>query len=81
VLTEATWEGALFRKSGFYTNRIRFGEIIALFEHAGFDCQISRVVRWDALPTPRAKLDEAFRHLREDHLLISIFDLILRRKS
>jgi SAM-dependent methyltransferase len=78
---EATWEGALFRKSGFYTNRIRFGEIIALFEHAGFDCQLSRVVRWAVLPTPRAKLNEAFRHLPEDDLLVSVFDLILRRKS
>ena len=71
----------MFCKSGFYTNRIRFGEIIALFEHAGFDCQLPHVVRWDALPTPRAKLDEAFRHLPEDDLLVSIFDLILRRKS
>jgi SAM-dependent methyltransferase len=78
--TEATWEGDLFRKSGFYTNRIRFGEMITLFERAGFDCQLPRVMRWDSLPTPRAKLDEAFQQLPEDDLLVSGFDVVLRRK-
>lgn len=76
----ATWEGSLFRKSGFYTNRIRFGEIIALFSRLGFDCQLPRVVRWDALPTPRAKLDTAFRDLADEDLLVSGFDIVLRRK-
>lgn len=78
--TSATWEGDLFRKSGFYTNRIRFGEMLALFDRAGFDCQIPRVVRWGALPTPRAKLDKAFRKLPDDDLLVSGFDVVLRRK-
>jgi len=78
--TGATWEGNLFRRSGFYTNRIRFGEMVALFDRAGFDCQFPRVVRWCALPTPRAKLDEAFRYLPDDDLLVSGFDVVLRRK-
>ena len=78
--TEATWEGNLFRKSGFYTNRIRFGEMIALFEQAGFDCRLPRVVRWDALPTPRARLDDVFRHLPDEDLLVSVFDVVLRRE-
>lgn len=76
----ATWEGDLFRKSGFYTNRIRFGEMVALFDQAGFSCQFPRVVRWDTLPMPRAKLDEAFRVLPNDDLLVSGFDVVLRRK-
>ena len=78
--TGATWEGDLFRKSGFYTNRIRFGEMVALFSGVGFDCRVSRVVRWDALPTPRARLDEAFRDLPDNDLLVSGFDVVLRRK-
>lgn len=76
-----TWESDLFRKSGFYTNRIRFGEMISLFERAGFDCQLPRVMRWDTLPTPRAKLDEAFRCLPDDDLLVSGFDVVLRQKQ
>lgn len=78
--TDTTWEGGVFRKSGFYTNRIRFGEMIALFDRTGFDCQLPRVVRWDALPTPRPKLDEAFRDLSDGDLLVSGFDVVLRRK-
>lgn len=79
--TEAIWEGALFRNSGFYTNRIRFGKMIALFERAGFGCQLPRVVRWDALPTPRVKLEQAFRILPDDDLLVSVFDVVLKRKG
>ena len=78
--TDATWEGDLFRKSGFYTNRIRFGEMVALFDRAGFDCKFPRVVRWDAIPTPRAKLNEAFRYVPDDDLLVCGFDVVLRRK-
>ncbi len=77
---EVTWEGDLFRKSGFYTNRIRYKEMVALFDKAGFDCQFPRVVRWETLPTPRVKLDEAFRDLSDDDLLVSGFDVVLRRK-
>jgi SAM-dependent methyltransferase len=78
--TGATWEGDLFRKSGFYTNRIRYDEMVALFDRVGFDCHFPRVVRWDALPTPRAKLDKIFRNLPDDDLLVSGFDVVLRRK-
>ncbi len=79
--TIATWEGELFSKSGFYTNRIRYSEMINFFDQAGFDCQVPRVVLWDALPTPRAKLDKTFRNLPADDLLVSVFDVVLRRKQ
>lgn len=76
--TDPTWKGGVFRKSGFYTNRIHFGERIALFDRAGFDCQLPRVARWDVLPTPRARPDEVFRRLPDDALLVSGFDVVLR---
>ena len=41
--SEARWEDALFRKSGFYTNRIRFREMVEIFEQAGFKCTLLRV--------------------------------------
>ena len=34
--SEKTWESPLFANSGFYTNRLRYGQIIQLFEEAGF---------------------------------------------
>jgi SAM-dependent methyltransferase len=77
--SEARWEGALFRKSGFYTNRIRFGEMVGIFEQAGFKCTLPRIVRWEQLPTPREKLDPAFRQLPDNDLLVSGFDIVLTK--
>ncbi len=78
---DETWEGKLFCSSGFYTNRIRFSEMLALFERAGFAYHIPREVRWDKLPTPRVKLHASFRQLPDEDLLVSGFDVVLRRKS
>ena len=77
--SEATWEGDLFRKSGFYTNRIRFHEMVGIFEQAGFKCTLLSIVRWEQLPTPREKLDPAFRQLSNDDLLVSDFDILLKK--
>ena len=79
--SEARWEGALFRNSGFYTNRIRFGEMIGAFQQAGFDCSLPRVMRWDKLPTPRVKMHPAFRHIPDEDLLVSGFDVLLKHKE
>ena len=43
--SEATWEGAFFRNSDFYTNRIRFGEMVRIFKQAGFICTLPQVLR------------------------------------
>jgi len=79
--SDATWEGKLWRGAGFYTNRIRFGEMLPLFERAGFECHLPRVMRWEKLLTPRVKLHASFRHLPEEDLLVSVFDVVLRRKG
>lgn len=79
--SEKVWEGPLFRKSGFYTNRIRSGQMVKLFEQAGFECSLARVLRWGTLPTPLAKLDAPFRQLSEDDLMIYGFDIVLKRKK
>lgn len=78
--SEATWEGSLFRSSGFYTNRIRFGEMVEVFERAGFESRLPRVVRWERLPTPKAKMDASFRSLPDGDLMVSGFDIVLKRK-
>jgi SAM-dependent methyltransferase len=79
--SEAMWEGALFRKSGFYTNRIRFREMVEIFEKAGFKCALPRIVRWKQLPTPREKLDPEFRRLPDEDLLVSGFDMVLKKTN
>lgn len=76
---EQSWESPLFSRGGFYTNRLRFSDIKEAFVRAGFRTEIGRIVRWEDLPTPRDALAAPFRSLPDDELLISEFDLVLRR--
>jgi SAM-dependent methyltransferase len=78
--SEWIWESDFFAKSGFYTNRIRYSQMLDLFDQAGYKTKITKLQKWDVLPTPRAKLDESFRRLPEDDLLVSVFDVVMRRR-
>jgi SAM-dependent methyltransferase len=73
-----TWESDFFAKSGFYTNRIRFTQMLHLFNIAGFEAEILGVDRWQELPVAPKKLDPEFSILTEDELIISGFDVLLR---
>lgn len=75
---ERVWESDWVARSGFYTNRIRFGEMLAVFRKAGFSVEIRGVDRWPALPTSRSALAPEFRELPEEDLLVSGFDVLLR---
>ena len=79
--SEKVWESRLFRNAGFYTNRIRYAEMVALFEQAGFACNVPRIVNWDQLPTPRARMDKLFRSLPDENLLVKGFDLVLTHRG
>ena len=72
------WENDLVARSGFYTNRVRPGEMTALFAEAGFATELVRVDRWETIPTPRVSLAEPFRSLPDEDLLVSGFDAVLR---
>jgi SAM-dependent methyltransferase len=72
------WESEFFARSGFYTNRIRYAEMLALFRAAGFEVAWTTTVEWQVLPTPRGRLDGQFRSLPEDDLKVSGFDVLLR---
>ena len=78
--SEASWEKPLVHTSGFYTNRIRFDEMMSLFQDAGFECRVPRIVRWNSLPLPRPRLAEPFRALPDSDLTVSGFDVVLRLK-
>ena len=77
--SQATWESALFRRSGFYTNRIRFQQMLDLFAQAGFGVRVLGVDRWKRLPTPRARMSDPFRSMDPDALLVSGFDVVLSK--
>lgn len=72
------WEAPLMANSGFYTNRIRFDEMVRIMESAGFDVELVEVDRWERLPTPRRKLSAEFRQLTDDDLTVRGFDVVLR---
>jgi SAM-dependent methyltransferase len=72
------WESDWMANSGFYTNRIRYREMIDLFGKAGFRVEVLDVDRWHSLPTPRRALHISFRSLPDEDLLISGFHVLLR---
>lgn len=72
------WERDVIYKSGFYTNRLRYSEMIGLFQSAGFSVNVLSVSRWEKLPLPKSKLYESFRSLPDDELRVSGFNVILR---
>jgi hypothetical protein len=72
--SERAWEGALFSQSGFYTNRIRFSEMLDIFHKAGFEFTFPRNVVWAELPISRSAFEEEFQTMPDDDLLVSGFD-------
>ena len=75
-----TWESDWMAKSGFYTNRIRYSDMIDRFEAAGFDVGVLQVDKWDHLPIQRESMSNVFLEHSDDELCISGFDVILRKK-
>ena len=75
------WESSTWSSSGFYTNRIRYREMLDLFHEAGFASDVVHVDRWDQLPTPRRKLDQEFRNQPDRDLVVSGFDVILTPRN
>jgi len=75
------WESSTWSSSGFYTNRIRYREMLDLFQEAGFASDVVRVDRWKQLPTPRRKLDREFRNQPDQDLVVSGFDVILTPRN
>lgn len=75
--SETLWESEFFAGAGFYTNRLRYGQMLDLMRQAGFAVLSEDSGRWDRIPTPREKLAEPFRSLPEDELLIRTCHFVL----
>lgn len=75
--TQRVWEGRLFADSGFYTNRLRYSEIVEMSRAAGFTPTVTHRDEWDALPIPRAKLAPEFCRFSDEDLRVQGFDLTL----
>ena len=76
---ERVWESDFFVRSGFYTNRIRFPEMIDLFENVKFVVEVCDIRRWKQLPVKRQSLSNDFLYLSDADLMVSGFDILLRK--
>jgi hypothetical protein len=76
--SERVWESSFMANSRFYTNRLRYLELLQLFRQAGFEPEVVRETRWNSLPTPRRKMAKEFARLSEEDLQVSEFDVLLR---
>jgi SAM-dependent methyltransferase len=71
------WESRFMSSSGFYTNRIRYRQMIGIFEECGFSAHVVKVERWNRVPTPRSWMSKEFRYLDDDELCVKGFDALL----
>ena len=78
--TEEIWESKFMKKSGFYTNRIRYSEMLDIFKKIGFKVDATIIQTWDRLPISRTKLSRKFRDLSDKDLCVSVFDVLLQKK-
>ena len=72
------WEAEWLARSGFYTNRIRFGEMMRVFAAAGFSVERLVTSRFETLPLRRASLAAEFRSIPDEDLLVSGFHVVMR---
>jgi SAM-dependent methyltransferase len=75
--SEKLWESDFFVKSGFYTNRIQFVNMVDMFKKADFNVNVTHINRWEVLPTKRLNMDKIFHKFTDEELLISNFDVVL----
>lgn len=79
--SERIWESELFVTSGFYTNRIRYGQMSEFFREAGFEVQIDKLERWNVPPILRNWLASEFKDLTDEELRVSGFSVVLWPKK
>jgi len=63
--------------SGFYTNRIRYREMLSILEQAGFNIASTITQTWNSPPIQRARLTGQFQSLSDEELMVSSFDVVL----
>jgi len=78
--SKKTWESDWMAKSGFYTNRIRYSDMIDRFQGAGFDVNVLQVDKWNRLPVPKKSISKEFLEYSDDELCVSGFDVLLHKK-
>ncbi len=78
-LSSRWWEADWMARSGFYTNRLRFSQIMGAFANEHLSVESLQICKFPAIPIRRSALAGEFRGLRDEELLISGFHAVLRQ--
>ena len=76
--SEKTWESQLFANSGFYTNRLRYSQIIKLIENSGFEIIYKDNGAWKEIPIEKKYFHKGFEKLNKEDLLIRTMHVVGR---
>ncbi len=77
-ISSGLWEQNWFAlKSNFYTNRLRFSEVVKICEDSGFTLKTAEISRYEVTPIQRKKLASEFSILSDDDLSISEAHLVM----
>jgi SAM-dependent methyltransferase len=77
--SDQVWESPFFVKSGFYTNRIRYNQMLKIFGDVGFSAEVTEKTQWNVLPISREKLAIEYRNIPDDDLSVSGFHVLLKK--
>lgn len=78
-LSSRWWEANWMARSGFYTNRLRFAQIMGIFANERLTVESMQIQKFPAMPLRRSALAVEFQGLGDEELLISGFHAVLRQ--
>lgn len=76
--SDQVWESRWTARAGFYSNRIRFTEMMDTFGRSGFGVISVEKKYWQKLSVARSKMTGRFRAMDESELLVQGFRVVLR---
>ena len=77
--SKSLWESNFFVKSGFYTNRLRYSQIIKIFTEKGFTLTLEESGKWPSVPINLKKIHNEFNHLTKNDLLIRTMHVVAKK--
>jgi hypothetical protein len=77
--SERVWESPLFTRSGFYTNRLRAGQVVSILQNVGYEVIDRMDDKWASLPIRRTVMASPFDSMADDDLCVRGMDLRLRK--
>ena len=76
--SEKRWESDFFAKSGFYTNRLRYSQLLDIFQDNNFTVMYKDKGEWVNFPIDLKKINKEFAVLSNNDLLIRTMHVVVR---